>query len=201
MSEAVRARALEPFFTTKPVGEGTGLGLSVLHGIVGAHGGTVTLQSTLGRGTTVEVRLPAHTSHDIDIPVVSSATRLSSGTTRVLVVDDEVAITRIVQLLLRQHGYDVEIAHTGTGALHRLQHQPDIDILLTDQTMPVMTGTALIEQLRAQGWRLPIILMSGFGVAISDERMAELQPVHRLDKPFAIDELLRVLERCTSSAD
>lgn len=201
MSEAVRARALEPFFTTKPVGEGTGLGLSVLHGIVGAHGGTVTLQSTLDRGTTVEVRLPAHTSQDVDIPAVSSATQSPSDGKRVLVVDDEVAVTRVVQMLLRQRGYDVEIANTGTEVLHRLQQQPDIDILITDQTMPVMTGTILIEQLRAQSRRLPIILMSGFGVVMSDERMAELQPLHRLDKPFTVDELLRVLERCASLQD
>ncbi|WP_411279292.1 ATP-binding protein [Gemmatimonas sp.] len=208
MSDEVRTRAFEPFFTTKPVGEGTGLGLSVLHGIVGAHGGTVALHSTLGRGTTVDVRLPAHVIEGLRTPTATPAVSTAvspvvppsvGGAKRVLIVDDEVAISRVMAALLRRHGYEVDVAGNGTEAFLRVQQGPGIDFVITDQTMPVLTGTELIEQLRAHGMQMPIILMSGYGAAISEDRMMQLGHVWRLDKPFVIDDLLRVLTQCVAA--
>ncbi len=201
MSDEVRTRAFEPFFTTKPVGEGTGLGLSVLHGIVGAHCGTVTLHSALGRGTTVEVRLPAHATDAVAAPAALPVAPPSSASVkRVLIVDDEAAILRVLAALLRRQGYEVEVTGNGTEAFHRLQRKPEIDTVITDQTMPAMTGVELIEQLRAHDMQLPIILMSGYGTAISDERMAQWRHVWRLDKPFVVDELLRTLAQCAAAS-
>lgn len=199
MSDEVRTRAFEPFYTTKPVGEGTGLGLSVLHGIVGAHGGSVLLHSMLGRGTTVEVRLPAHTTGRVDVQAAPpNAQPPLVRARRVLIVDDEVAISKVMAALLRRQGYDVDVAGNGTEAFQRIHREPAIDVVITDQTMPVMTGAELIEQLRARGIQTPIILMSGYGAAISEERMAQLQHVSRLDKPFVIDDLLRTLVQCAA---
>jgi two-component system, cell cycle sensor histidine kinase and response regulator CckA len=201
MSDEVRTRAFEPFYTTKPVGEGTGLGLSVLHGIVGAHGGSVMLHSMLGRGTTVEVRLPAQANDSVDVPAAVPATPPSmSRTKRLLIVDDEVAISTVMAALLRRQGYEVDVASDGSEAFQRLQREPTIDVVITDQTMPVMTGAELVEQLRARGIPTPIILMSGYGAAISEERMAQLRHVFRLDKPFVIDDLLRTITQCVAAS-
>lgn len=194
MTDDVRARAFEPFYTTKPVGEGTGLGLSVLHGIVGAHGGDVSLQSAPGAGTTVTVRLPAFRRD----PLVSgahtpTATDRVDAPRRVLVVDDEPAIAQVLQRTLTRRGFVVETASNGAEALARLERLPDIDVLVTDHTMPVMTGAELITRLRESGNACPVVLMSGFGAVISDEHLAPYADVQRLDKPFATDELVRLI--------
>ncbi|WP_309671575.1 response regulator [Gemmatimonas sp.] len=199
MSDEVRTRAFEPFFTTKPVGEGTGLGLSVLHGIVGAHGGSVLLHSTLGRGTSVDVLLPAHANGRVDEPAVTPVLQPSlARAQRLLVVDDEQAISTVMAALLRRKGYDVEVAGDGMEGFQRLQREPLIDVVITDQTMPVMTGSELIEQLRVRGMQTPIILMSGYGATIDEERMAQLGAVYRLDKPFVIDDLVRLVATCAA---
>ena len=194
MTDDVRARAFEPFFTTKPVGEGTGLGLSVLHGIVGAHGGDVSLHSAPGGGTTVTVRLPAHRR---DVAVGGSLTPTASDRVqiprRVLVVDDESAIVQVLQRTLTRRGFVVETASNGAEALARFAEKPDIDVLVTDHTMPVMTGAELVARLRKSGNACPVVLMSGFGAVINDEHLAPYADVQRLDKPFATDELVRLI--------
>ncbi len=191
----VRARMFEPFFTTKPVGEGTGLGLSVLHGIVGAHGGTITVTSDLGRGSTFDVVLPAHHADDAasqEPPVMAPA---AAATRRILLVDDEPAVMKAVQRTLQRRGYEVETASNGAEALERLRTRQGIDLVITDQTMPVMTGTELFEQLRADGLTMPVILASGFGAAVDRARIDGSGDVWRMDKPFATDELLAMVSR------
>lgn len=191
----VRARMFEPFFTTKPVGEGTGLGLSALHGIVGAHGGTITVTSDLGRGSTFDVVLPAHHADDAasqEPPVMAPA---AAATRRILLVDDEPAVMKAVQRTLQRRGYEVETASNGAEALERLRTRQGIDLVITDQTMPVMTGTELFEQLRADGLTMPVILASGFGAAVDRARIDGSGDVWRMDKPFATDELLAMVSR------
>jgi signal transduction histidine kinase/CheY-like chemotaxis protein len=194
MTDDVRARAFEPFYTTKPVGEGTGLGLSVLHGIVGAHGGDVSVQSVPGGGTTVTVRLPAFrrdaSVKGIQTPIASDR---AGASRRVLVVDDEPAIAQVLQRTLTRRGFVVETASNGVEALVRLERLPAIDVLVTDHTMPVMTGAELITRLRESGNACPVVLMSGFGAAIDNEHLAPFSDVQRLDKPFATDELVRLI--------
>lgn len=191
----VRARMFEPFFTTKPVGEGTGLGLSALHGIVGAHGGTITVTSDLGCGSTFDVVLPAHHADDAasqEPPVMAPA---AAATRRILLVDDEPAVMKAVQRTLQRRGYEVETASNGAEALERLRTRQGIDLVITDQTMPVMTGTELFEQLRADGLTMPVILASGFGAAVDRARIDGSGDVWRMDKPFATDELLAMVSR------
>jgi CheY-like chemotaxis protein len=191
----VRARMFEPFFTTKPVGEGTGLGLSVLHGIVGAHGGTIAVTSELGHGSTFDVVLPArHADQAVshEPPVMAPA---AAATRRILLVDDEPAVMKAVQRTLQRRGYEVETASNGAEALERLRTRQGIDLVITDQTMPVMTGTELIEQLRADGLTVPVILASGFGAAVDRVRNEGSGDVWRMDKPFATEELLAMVSR------
>jgi len=194
MTEEVRHRAFEPFYTTKAVGEGTGLGLSVLHGIVGAHGGDVSLHSAPGHGTVVTVRLPAfHRDPQLSGPKTPASSDRLNTSRRVLVVDDEPAIAQVLQRTLTRRGFVVETAGNGAEALARLARTPNIDVLVTDHTMPVMTGAELITRLRESGNACPVVLMSGFGAVISDEHLAPYADVQRLDKPFATDELVRLI--------
>lgn len=194
MSPDVRARIFEPFYTTKPVGHGTGLGLSVLHGIVTSHGGLTHVTSELGRGTTMEIHLPASRMAEPERPTATPPTAsASSQRQRVLLVDDEDAVAGVMRRLLERNGFNVTLASNGVQALERVAADPVFDLILTDQTMPMMTGLELVERLRATGHHTPIILASGFGASIDGERVAHLRDVHRIDKPFASNDLLRLV--------
>jgi signal transduction histidine kinase/CheY-like chemotaxis protein len=191
----VRTRMFEPFFTTKPVGEGTGLGLSVLHGIVGEHGGIISVLSEPGRGATFDVVLPAHRVGESNAAPPVAVAAAASTARRVLLVDDEAAIVGAVRRLLQRQGYVVDVASNGAMALERMRARADIDLVITDQTMPVMTGIEFIERVRADGVRTPIILVSGFGAVAAFARVEELPDVWCMDKPFASDELLALVAR------
>lgn len=197
ISAEVRARMFEPFFTTKPVGEGTGLGLSVLHGIVGTHGGTISVSSEEGRGSTFEVVLPARHAmrYHVDTVEMRGASPVSATAQRILLVDDELAVATAVKRLLERRGYLVETAGNGSEALARLWDRGDINLIITDQTMPIMTGTELIEQLRSAGISTPVILASGFGAAVDRAGIDGLADVWRVDKPFATEELMELVSR------
>ncbi|HEY0928846.1 MAG TPA: ATP-binding protein [Gemmatimonas sp.] len=194
MSPEVRARAFEPFFTTKPVGHGTGLGLSVLHGIVTSHGGSINVTSEPGQGAAIEIHLPASRVNEPEIQPATTPVPIEAGRRlRVLLVDDEDAVAGVMRRLLERSGFEVTMANNGAVGLERAMAGPAFDLVLTDQTMPVMTGMELVERLRASGDTTPIILASGFGAAIDGERVAHLRDVHRIDKPFASSDLLRLV--------
>lgn len=194
--EGIQARMFEPFFTTKPVGEGTGLGLSVLHGIVNSHGGTISVTSALGLGSSFRVRLPAIHGADLaDNKAESDQQSADHTKVRVLLVDDEEAVLTAIRRLLERAGFDVATAYNGAEALLALQTEIPFDVILTDQTMPVMTGTELAEHLRASGISTPIIIASGFGSVIDGARISHLADVQRIDKPFSSRDLTELLRR------
>ncbi len=181
-------RIFEPFYTTKQVGEGTGMGLAVVHGIVAGHGGSIAVNSELGRGTTVEIYLPRVHERPVDQPVEHP--RHPQGQGRILVVDDEQAIVELEQEVLEQHGYDVTAAHSGSEALEELRRDPErYDLIITDQTMPGMTGDELAREARVIRPDLPIILCTGYSHRIDDERARALGIDAFLMKPFAARDL------------
>ena len=172
MDAATRERMFEPFFTTKPVGQGTGLGLSVVHGIVMAHQGAITVDSELGRGTTVHVLLPLRQP----LPQQSGPSREVTETAvgsgqHVLCVDDDEVMLLMVERLLQRAGYRVTALQDAELALAALRERPqDFDVVLSDFNMPGMTGLQLalhVGKLRAD---LPVALISG---DISDELRVE----------------------------
>lgn len=110
-----------------------------------------------------------------------------------MLVDDEDAVAGVIRRLLERNGFNVTLASNGVQALERVAAHPAFDLILTDQTMPMMTGLELVERLRATGHHTPIILASGFGASIDGERVAHLRDVHRIDKPFASNDLLRLV--------
>jgi CheY-like chemotaxis protein len=161
MDAATLARIFEPFFTTKAPGEGTGLGLPMVHGIVQNHGGGIFVQSLPGTGTTFDLYFPEAGGTDSGTTTTDTAIVPGHGES-VLVVDDEEAICLAVGAMLRKIGYRVETFTDPTAALERFRTGPSqFQLLLTDRTMPHITGPALIARMR-EGWPgLPALLMSG----------------------------------------
>jgi signal transduction histidine kinase len=191
MSDEVVAHAFEPFFTTKATGEGTGLGLATIYGIVTKIGGTVEVHSELGLGTTFRLYLPA--THVVDAgegPAAMDGSRLGHGET-VLVVEDEPATLDLTCHLLQRNGYAVVSAATAPEALDLMKRDPTVRLLLTDSVMPRLSGDALVEQARRVRPGLRVLYMSGHHEAGRD---AHGHPVTRDDllaKPFDEDTLLR----------
>ena len=159
------ARVFEPFFTTKPPGSGTGLGLAVAHGVVQAHGGTVSVTSRTGEGTLVEVVLPVLPAGTVSVTKSPPPPREDILVTprRILLVDDEPAVVRAISRLLTSLGHTVTVEHEPARALARLQAAAaDFDVLITDQTMPGMTGDMLARAARAVRADLPIVVCTGY---------------------------------------
>jgi len=161
MSDDVRARIFEPFFTTKDVGQGSGLGLSVVHGIVTGHGGEITLSTREGVGSTFRVYLPAAPA---DARYVAAPReRRTSGSERILLIDDEAEVARATKDLLESFGYDVHAFTLPESALQQFKSGGrEFDIVLTDNLMPDMTGLELAHAIRERDASIPIVLMSGY---------------------------------------
>jgi len=198
MDHATRERIFEPFFTTKPPGEGTGLGLSVVHGIVAAHGGAIHVESAPQQGTTFTVYLPVSEAPTSAAPAIVPTDL--KGQERVLVVDDDAAVAAVTQRVLERSGYQVTMRTSSSEALALLRVDPGrFDLLLTDQTMPGLTGMQLAEAVHAVRPDLPIILTSGFAdLPGADQRRVLgiheliMKPANPLDLAGAVR---RVLDR------
>jgi len=164
MDEATLVRAIEPFFTTKGVGKGTGLGLPMVLGLAEQSGGRLELESTVGQGTTATIWLPVTevaVEREIlkksDAPPTAAARAL-----RVLAVDDDALVLMNTEAILLDMGHTVEVAHSGTRALDRLRGEAAFDLLVTDQSMPGMTGAKLIEVARRERPDLKVLLVTGY---------------------------------------
>jgi two-component system, cell cycle sensor histidine kinase and response regulator CckA len=182
MSPETLARALEPFFTTKVVGQGTGLGLSMVYGIVRQSGGFLRMDSAPGAGTTVSVCLP-----QVHAPATAPDPELPVGRGRgetVLVVEDEAVLRSLAGRILEAAGYRVLHAPNGAAALGFLERHPgEVDLVLSDVVMPRLTGHELAATVRERWPGLPVLLMSGHvGVIRNQETTAEGFPIIR--KPF-----------------
>nr|WP_285200898.1 ATP-binding protein [Rhizobium sp. CG4] len=188
-------KAVEPFFSTKELGKGTGLGLSMIHGLASQLKGDLKLTSELGKGTRAELWVPAATSEITNKSAVVEATIdttvSASGPKRILLVDDDVLIAMSSADMLMDLGHDVVEAHSGKEALEQLGDGSGFDLLITDYSMPGMTGADLTVAVRHVVPKLPILIASGY---------AELPPgveldVARLGKPYTQEQLARELDR------
>ncbi|MGE3539639.1 MAG: response regulator [Candidatus Tectimicrobiota bacterium] len=188
-------RIFEPFFTTKRPGEGTGLGLAVAHGIVSSHGGAMTVASTVGQGTTFEVYLPR--SNQIPLGEdVDPEEPLPTGHERILFVDDEEPLASIHQEALSRLGYTVVVHTDSRVALDTFRAAPaDFDLLITDHTMPHLTGVELIQAVRRLRPHLPVILCTGFSPAITAEQAAALGIETFCMKPLPLRDLALLIRQ------
>jgi len=168
MDKKVLRKIFDPFFTTKEVGKGTGLGLSIVHGIVKSYGGYITCDSDQGHGTVFQVFLPVIEDEDVQIDTAVETIPLGRG--RILFVDDEKMIAGMGKKMLEKLGYNVTARTCSLEALKVFQEMPDqFDMVITDQTMPEMTGIDLCRQILQIRPDLPIILCTGYSTLISEE--------------------------------
>jgi len=198
MAPEVMARIFEPFFTTKGQGEGTGLGLAVAYGIIASHGGTITVASTPGQGTTFVIYLPRVAEEP---PVEGRAEGrmvelLSAGKERILFVDDEEALTNLAREMLGRLGYDVTVYTSGFDALAAFRAAPqDFDLVITDQTMPAMSGEALVRALRRIRPDIPVILCTGYSRLIDAGQAAALGIDALLMKPVETETFIHTVQQ------
>jgi CheY-like chemotaxis protein len=186
MNEATMARAAEPFFTTKDAGAGTGLGLSMVDGLVAQSGGTMRIKSRLGEGTTVELWLPIWLGQDeaaaAGRPQLRSACR---GSFQVLVVEDDEMVAAGTVAMIEDLGHDPIEVNSAASALDVLNSNRDIDIVVTDHAMPGMSGSELARRIRQNWPHLPVILVTGY----ADLPAGSDPLLPRLNKPYRQEEL------------
>ncbi len=189
---AIMDRIFDPFFTTKQAGEGTGLGLSVVYGIAKAHGGEITVQSEPGKGCTFSVYFP--TVQASVKPESESLKSLPKGNERILFVDDEADLVRMGRMMLEALGYEV-MSFTNSALACRafISHPDRFDLVITDMTMPVMTGAALSREILKIRPEIPVILCTGYSEFINEKKSKETGIREFLMKPIFVKDLARVI--------
>jgi PAS domain S-box-containing protein len=186
-------RVTDPFFTTKPPGRGTGLGLAMVYGTVKAHGGTFDIQSEVGKGTQITLRFPA--------PAAEAASAASDGTTqatmdqplRILLVDDDELIRSIMPPMLRQLGHQVETASGGLEAVRRLSAGLEADLVILDHNMPGLSGAETLPRLLQLCPTIRVLIATGFQDTELKLLLADFPSVRTLQKPFSLAELRQAL--------
>jgi CheY-like chemotaxis protein len=199
MTQEVLAHAFEPFFTTKAPGAGSGLGLSQVVGLARQSGGGVRLESAPGQGSVVRVYLPRAVSTEAVKVPPPATTAGQSGTAKVLLVDDDIPVRETTAMILESLGYAVRQADGGDAALRILQADEEIDVLLTDVAMPVMSGRDLARQAKLVRPALPVVFITGFAdpqTLNGDETLKRL-----VRKPFRPALLAAQIEAALTEVD
>jgi CheY-like chemotaxis protein len=196
MPPEVKSRIFEPFFTTKGVGKGTGLGLATVFGIVKQHGGTIDVDTEVGRGTTFIVLFPSTDKEPERAPesTVQAAVKRGAGET-ILLVEDEPILRELAHTILSDAGYKVLAAEQSTDAFEVWkENQSEIDVLLTDMVLPGgMTGRELAGQLQERKPKLKVIYTTGYSQDIVE---AGSNPANFLQKPYPPEMLNQTVRSC-----
>jgi CheY-like chemotaxis protein len=194
MPAEVMERMLEPFFTTKGIGKGTGLGLAAVHGIISAHRGAMMIESMPGEGTHFNIYLPTIEGEISELAQLAS--NAPRGCERILIVDDEDMVSSVLAQGLERLGYEVACCISADEALEVMREAPDNwDMVITDQIMPGMSGQELALRLRAEFPALPIILCSGYSDSVTEMGLDEEEVDHVLVKPIDTGHLAETVRR------
>ncbi|GAB6094526.1 hypothetical protein JCM14469_07780 [Desulfatiferula olefinivorans] len=200
MDASVSSRIFQPYFTTREVGQGSGMGLSIVHGIVERYEGAITVVSTPGEGSTFTVYLPITDSGVVDL-ADRSPDALPQGNERILFVDDEYAIARIGTQVLERLGYQVEMRTDSMDALMLFKEKAgEFDLVITDMTMPLMTGDTLAMEMIKIRSDIPIILCTGYNHKISPERARQIGIKAFAHKPVLKADIANVIRRVLDDA-
>jgi CheY-like chemotaxis protein len=193
MNEEVRQRIFDPFFTTKGV-QGTGLGLSVVYGIMTRHGGQIDVASAPGQGTTVTLRFQAGSA---DAAAKTKPAPSLPAARRLLLIDDDPAVRQTLSSLLRAAGHTVIEADGGAAGLALLGQTP-VDCLLTDLGMPEVTGWDVARMAKARTPSLPVVLLTGWDEHVTSDATEQGLVDRVLGKPFRVEELLSIIAELTA---
>jgi PAS domain S-box-containing protein len=198
MDAETLVRAAEPFFTTKGVGKGTGLGLPMVHGVAQQSGGRLVLKSEKGRGTTAEIWLPCAPGVAAEPPVPSVPIAEASVAARVIVVvDDDTLVLHSTAAMLEDLGHRVFEASSGKQALSLLAQHPEVEVLITDHAMPNMTGAELVATVQRNSPSLPVVVATGY----AELPLGVAPSVTRLAKPFTQRDLENAISQATLPTD
>jgi PAS domain S-box-containing protein len=199
MDEETKNKIFEPYFTTKEPGEGTGLGLAVVHGIVKTHNGSISLYSEPGQGTKFHVYLPKVFAKGEAVVPEKDKEELKGGDESIMLVDDEKDIVTFTKDALEKFGYKVEPFSNAVQAYQEFQMHPDrFDIVITDMTMPYMTGTELAQKIIEIKPDTPIILCTGYSELVHREKAHAMGIAGYLEKPVTIKNLIRKVQKVIS---
>lgn len=194
-------RIFDPFFTTKARGQGTGLGLSVVHGIVQAHQGFIEVSSRVGEGAEFGVHLPAHSSAPQPGTPISAPLIAAGRGERVLLVDDERALVEFARCAMQRKGYVVTTSNDPEEALRLVGMDPyGFDVVVTDLAMPSIEGVELARRLHELAPELPILLVSGHPGRATPEELARSGILEVVQKPYTADDLCAALQRTLAGA-
>ena len=184
----------EPFFTTKGPGEGTGMGLAVVHGIVVSYGGRIEVESQAGRGTTFIIYFPV--SNKRNHRDAAELEPLPAGNERILFVDDELPIARMSGQVLEKLGYQVTTRTSSVEALELFRTKPhEFDLVISDMTMPNMTGDELAAELLRIRSDIPVVLCTGYSRKISENTVSEIGIKALVYKPLVKKELAETIRK------
>ena len=187
-------RIFDPYFTTKKFGKGSGMGLSVVHGIVKNHYGTIAVDSKPGKGTRFSILFPLATEKPID--ETQTKEELPTGHETILFVDDEVSIAKMMKRMFQRLGYKIETATTPQDALDRFGLNPNhFDLVITDMTMPQMTGSRLSEKLKDIRPDIPIIICTGHSNFMDEKKAKELGIAAYVMKPISMLEIAQTIRK------
>ncbi len=191
----IMEKIFDPYFTTKNVGDGTGMGLSVVHGIVMDHGGDIRVYSEPGKGTAFHIYLPLIETGSVEQEIISAGP-VPTGTERILFVDDEEQIVQMVQQILESLGYHVTPHISSMEALEAFKANPDkFDLVITDMTMPNMTGAELAPRLLKIRSDIPIILCTGFSELMDENKANAIGIREYIVKPVIRDKIARIIRK------
>ncbi len=195
MGKATLERIFEPFFTTKETGQGTGLGLSMVYGVIVNHGGNITVESEVGKGTTFHIYLPATDEAAAEQRQTSSATGAMTGKGTILVVDDEDVFREMLKDVLEYLGYHVLTAENGAEGINVFKsNQPAIDLVILDMNMPVMDGRELFQALKKLAPDVKALLATGFTLDGEVQTLMDEGIMGFIQKPFRMDTISRAID-------